>query len=349
MQNAPHEHASLIDSQRDALTVLSKRIQRDQQSPLLSFLDVVCCGFGAVVLLLVITKVQEPVITKGGGAELKTLIPVLERELFEVRSETSILKRELEPLLQETTKRVQRVDLMRLELAKAEDRYIAALENAAHQSDEADNLQAARQSLTEEMKRLLADYRLQPADTTVAGVAVDSEYLVFVIDSSGSMRKDAWRAVLGTLTDTLKVYPKIKGIQIMNADGAYLFPSSSGRWIPDSPTRRSLIIRALANWRDFSFSSPTQGIASAISTFYEESKKISIVVFGDDFQETSAESLIRYVERINKADRHGNRLVRINAVGFPTPGSLNPSGFANLMRVLCERNGGTFVALPSLN
>ena len=301
-------------------------------------------------MLLVITKVQEPMVIESGGTELTELIPMLERELFEVRSETSILKRELEPLLEDTATRVRRVDLTRRQLAEAEDRYIAARENAALRSGEADNLLVARQSLTEEMKRLLADYRPQPTDTTVAGVAVDSEYIIFVIDTSGSMRVAAWRAVLRTVSDSLEVYPKgIRGIQVMNADGNYLLSAYAGRWIPYSPASRRSIISALGRWQDYSLSSPAQGIVRAISTFSEKSSKISIFVFGDDFQGGSAEALVRYVERINKADRFGNRLVRINAVGFPAPGSIDPGGFANLMRVLCNRNGGTFVARRDLD
>ena len=49
----------------------------------------------------------------------------------------------------------------------------------------------------------------------------------------------------------------------------------------------------------------------------------------------------------------GERRVRIHAVAFPvyyevTGGELlSAARFAVLMRVLCQRNGGTFVALPS--
>ena len=127
-------------------------------------------------------------------------------------------------------------------------------------------------------------------------------------------------------------------------------PSDTITYVGETPENGSeLQISALGRWQDYSLSSPAQGIVRAISTFYEKSKKISIFVFGDDFQGGSAEALVRNVERINKADRLGNRLVRINAVGFPTPGSRNPGGFANLMRVLCDRNGGTFVARRNLD
>ena len=329
-----------------------KRLKRNRQGSLLSFLDVVCCGFGAVILLLVITKIHEPVIIERSREELEGLILMLEREMFEIRGESSVLKRDMEPLRADTSERVQRVSLTRRGVEEAEDQYLAARKSAAENTGEAGRLLAARQSLTEEMQRLLADYRLPPNDTTVAGIPVDSEYIIFVIDTSGSMRDDsmAWRSVLRHFGETMAVYPDgVKGFQVMNADGAHLFPSLAGTWIPDSPARRSSIIRALRNWQDRSRSSPAPGIARAVSSYYENSKKISIFVFGDDFQGASAESLIRYVERINQADRHGNRLVRIHGVGFPTRGSFHPGRFANLMRVLCERNGGTFVALPSLS
>ena len=333
--------------------MLGKRTKREEQGLNLSFLDVVCCGFGAVILLLVITKIHEPVIIERSREELEGLILMLERELFEIRGESSVLKRDLEPLRAETSERVRRVDVTRREVEEAEDRHFAARETAAEGSDEAGNLLAARQSLTEEMERLLAEYRPAPNETTVGGIPVDSEYIIFVIDTSGSMTTNAWPAVQRVVAETLRVYPTVKGVQILNDEGQYLFSSFAGKWIPDSAVRRQSIIRAIANWQAYSDSDPAEGIVEAITTFYDESKKVSIYVFGDDFSKGSAESLVRYVERINEADRFGNCLVRIHAVGFPVllrGGAFGQaSRFANLMRVLCERNCGTFVALPTLN
>ena len=52
----------------------------------------------------------------------------------------------------------------------------------------------ARQRLTEEMQRLLADYRPDPDEYMVGGIPVDSEYIIFIIDTSGSMQQYAWNA-----------------------------------------------------------------------------------------------------------------------------------------------------------
>ena len=105
--------------------------------------------------------------------------------------------------------------------------------------------------------------------------------------------------------------------------------------------------QTLRFWAPGSDSNPAPGITQAINTFYSSDKKISIYVFGDDFMQGSVEAVCRTVARINKADRFGNRLVRIHGVGFPSGGSARPAEFAHLMRKLSEQNGGTFVALPN--
>jgi hypothetical protein len=187
----------------------------------------------------------------------------------------------------------------------------------------------------------------------VGGIPVDSEYIIFVIDTSGSMVQGAWQLVLRKVRETLEVYPRIKGIQVMNDKGRYMFTNYARRWIPDSATARRQIIGMLANWSPYSDSNPSEGIAEAISTFYEPGKRVSIFVFGDDFPTGQIEGVARFVERINKSDELGNQLVRIHAVGFPTQlaggNPRNARRFAHLMRTLCERNGGTFVALTTLN
>ena len=50
----------------------------------LSFLDAVTCGFGAVILLLVITKIFEPVRLEESNDELAGLLARYEQELNEI-------------------------------------------------------------------------------------------------------------------------------------------------------------------------------------------------------------------------------------------------------------------------
>ena len=200
------------------------------------------------------------------------------------------------------------------------------------------------------MKRLLGTtYRRK--DRTIGGIPVDSEYIIFVIDTSGSMFNHAWPLVIRKISETLAIYPKVKGIQVMNDMGNYMFSQYRGKWIPDTQGRRKAIIKRLQSWHPFSNSSPVEGVTRAIRTFYTPDKKISIYVFGDEFTGGSIDAVVEAIDRINKEDSRGNRLVRIHAVGFPVqfaqPPNLQITGirFATLMRILSQKNGGTFVGL----
>ena len=161
------------------------------------------------------------------------------------------------------------------------------------------------------------------------------------------------RSVQRKLNETLDVYPQVKGLQIMNDNGNYMFTQYAGKWIPDTPGRRRAIISNLTTWRSFSNSSPVEGITAAIKTFYAGDKKISLYVFGDEFSGNAIQPVIEEVDRINRANRKGQRRVRIHAVGFPVllknkVGQGNTGErFATLMRALCYKNGGTFVGLNS--
>jgi len=173
-------------------------------------------------------------------------------------------------------------------------------------------------------------------------------YIIFIIDTSGSMFNGAWPQVLRKVSETLDVYPTVKGIQVMNDMGEYMFSGFRGQWIPDTPARRQSIINTLRSWSPFSNSSPVEGIQAAIDTYYAPDKRIGIYVFGDDYSGDSVEDVVDAVDRINVADESGRRRVRINAVGFPVH-LQRPNAriyrFAALMRELAYRNDGTFVGL----
>jgi len=326
--------------------------RRDTETFSLSFLDAITCGFGAVILLLVLVKIYEPLTIERSKEDLDALLARLEKELFEIRGETSILNREMITTRQDLESTEEKLARLRGELSELQGRFAATQGDDPVDDEVMGELLAARQSLTEEMQRLLANYRPPEKQTTVGGIPVDSEYILFVIDTSGSMFQGPWRLVLRKVQEALAVYPRVKGIQVLNDEGKYMFSTYAGRWIPDSESARRNIVNRLASWNPYSDSSPVEGITEAINTFYEPGRPMSIFVFGDDFPRGSVEAVARYIERVNKADRFGNRLVRIHGVGFPTQlagGRMrNALQFANLMRTLCERNGGTFVALTTL-
>ncbi len=319
----------------------------------MSFLDVISCGFGAMILLLLITDASPTVTVESSVVPQQLPITDLQQQLFQIRGETQVVNRDLNAKREQLSAVQDRIANLRRELSTIQGQFNASDSIAEERIQEAEQLAAAKQSLTDEMQRLMG------VDTTrknnlVGGIPVDSEYIIFVIDTSGSMFQNAWPKLLDVVVDTLDVYPEVKGIQIMNDMGDYMFDSFRGQWIPDTPARRQTIISTLRNWSPFSNSSPVEGVTAAINTYYAPDKKISIYVMGDDFQPGgSITHVIETIDRLNAKDENGNPMVRIHGVGFPVIFALEPRyhqsayRYANLMRELTQRNGGTFVGLNS--
>jgi hypothetical protein len=319
----------------------------------LSFLDVVSCGFGAIILLLVIVKIAEPRVIERLSVDLSGQVEKLEQELFDIRGETSILNRDLTEKQQQLSANREKLARLQGSLSNIKGQYARAENDRDAQKIIAGKLQSAQQSLTDEMRRLLASRPIPVSNSKIGGVPVDSEYIIFIIDTSGSMNQFAWTLVQKKLSEVLKIYPKVKGIQVMNDMGEYMFQTYRGKWIPDTPARRRSINQRLASWKPFSNSSPVEGIEAAIRRFYAKDKRISLYIFGDDFSSGSIENVINTVTRLNRADRSGKHRVRIHAIGFPVLFSVGGMGnnvvrFAALMRKLAENNDGTFVGLNSI-
>ena len=331
-----------------------RRRRRNIEAFSLSFLDCICCGFGAIILLLVLSKIYEPVVIEEAEDDLEMLIALLQEELFNLRGESTVLDRELKKISNDASSTKTELAVLEGDLRKIRGQYAASQQEEEATIDEGE-LSAARQQLTEEMKRLLPYYKRTAADA-VAGIPVDSEYIIFVIDTSNSMINYNWGLVQRKLREALDAYPTVKGIQVMNDDGQYMFPEYAGRWIPDSAGRRQAIMNRMRSWFAQSDSNPVDGIQAAIETYWAADKKISIYVFGDDFAgDYSIDAVVATIDRRNRVGADGNRRVRIHGVGFPRGfrggGNIprTASRFATLMRVLCDRNGGTFVALADEN
>jgi hypothetical protein len=52
----------------------------------------------------------------------------------------------------------------------------------------------------------------------------------FIIDTSGSMKRFAWPLVNRKVAEVLKIYPRVKAIQVMNDMGAFQDLRAPSRW-----------------------------------------------------------------------------------------------------------------------
>ena len=326
-----------------------KQQRRGAAEASLSFLDVISCGFGAIVLLLIIARVGDPAALEVAEQQLLGSVREKQERLFDIRGESVVLNEQLKSRKEQLSELTERVARLKANLASVEAQ---SDEVANTVSMESEQLKLALQVLTEEMERLLPQSSVE--NQLIGGIPVDSEYIIFVIDTSGSMQMAAWNKVQQEMINILNIYPTVKGIQVMNDMGQYMFSNYRDRWIADSPKMRDQILRTLQTWAPFSNSSPVEGIQAAIKKFYRKGRKISIYTLGDDFSGRSIRRVVKAVDSLNQANKGVERLVRIHAIGFPVhfpPGRTPPASavrFAALMRELSYNNGGTFIGLTSL-
>ena len=277
----------------------------------LSFLDVICCGFGAVILLLMITKTVQPQVIEQAMVDAESLVAELTEQLFEIRGETTVLNRDLNVKREQISEYEQQIAILQGTLARTRSEFDSLSTSQNANAIIREQLAIARQKLSEEELRLLGR-NAEKKNQLIGGIPVDSEYIIFIIDTSGSMFSYAWERMLQEMEATLNIYPEVKGIQVLNDMGNYLFSRYRGEWIPDTPARRSLILQNLRNWNVFSNSSPVEGITNAVRTFYDPGKKISIYVFGDEFTGASIQEVVQTVDRLNAEAASGERLSLIH-------------------------------------
>lgn len=326
------------------------RKRRENEVFSIAFLDVITCGFGAIILLLMIAKTGTSQVLEAVDTALPGIVRDLQTQLFEIRGESRILNRDLNAKQEQLSIWKERVARLQAERANNRNMYESLQQDTSVNAIITGELDQALQKLSEEMKRLEAQHK--KSDTSlVGGIPVDSEYIIFVIDTSGSMQQLNWNRMIETLQATLDIYPQVKGMQIMSDMGDYLFSQYRRKWIPDTEGRRRAMVNIMRNWTPFSNSSPVEGITEAIRHFYDPNKRISIYVMGDDFTGSSISSVVDVVNRLNPKDENGMPRIRIHAIGFPMPPNAPDSArqanrrFAALMRELTSQNGGTLVGI----
>ena len=304
----------------------------------LSFLDIIACGFGAIVLLLLIVKVGD----KGIDEELTN--DDLLKKLFSLQDRRIPLDSKINSLnqkIEELSSELNREGSLKLKKQKdlnsirSEQIVIAKIKS---------RLTFAQQTLTEEMKTLLNTLE---RDVEVGGIPVDSEYIIFVIDNSGSMQT-IWPKVLSEIENILDIHPEVKGFNVLNDQGKYLMSGYQGAWMKDSPSMRQSVMNLLKNPANLglSKSNPVEGIKKAVASHYQRGSKISLYVFGDDIRAESLDQALNEIDRINKAPIRNEKKFRIHGVAFPNSFQVDPTRFSHFMRQLSKRNEGTFLALP---
>lgn len=308
----------------------------------LSFLDIIACAFGAIVLLVLILPVGEPAqeepesVDFGATGRLFVAIDVVSAEIQALATEVQTNE----------------------ELLWSVESESVSIEDATKQASQAVQQTLAQLNSVRAQQTALASTAAilsQPAPQTpevqevaseLSGIPVDSEYLVFVVDTSGSMQA-IWDRVIQEVERFWLLYPDIKGFQIMNDNGHYLSRIGKGRWIPDNKRARSIALQKMKSWFSFSNSSPAEGIVQAIEDLYRDDIKMAIVVVGDEYSGNNFQPLLDKIDRSARAQSVQTDSLRIHALGFWNTVGYSGNNFGMLMRALTGQYEGAFVAIEA--
>ena len=315
-----------------------KRKQRDLDIFTLSFLDIVSCGFGAVILLVLISSNSEKPLAHVEREAATLLQEVLHAEAIVQELETELYYEQEEA----ASKKVILRSLAKMSGA-AREKLRSAVSEAEKRRDDVKGLELVESSLKRLQQASISQQTTVNRDEEVGGIPVDSDYVVFIVDTSGSM-KEIWDRVTKEIENVIRIHPKIKGFQILNDNGTHILSAYQGRWIPDTPGRRESVIKLFKNWNSTSNSSPVEGLEVALKRYANPNTKLSIYIFGDEYSGSTYDLAIDTLVNLNTNRVTGARLARIHAVGFLS--NYSTGRFATLMREITQRNNGTFIALP---
>ena len=316
----------------------------------LSFLDCICCGFGAIILLFILSMGIASRSVVKSRTELEDILRQRLAALGVLTTTKERLAGELasrDKTLTEIIREIEDLDAMIAQL----------MEQLQNEKGGDKALLTEIEQLRKEVGAMQTEPPIEQLDaSTPIGIPVESNYVAFVIDTSGSMRDPntavLWDYVIKKFEEVIRAYPTVKGIQFLDADGRFIL-GRTGEWIPDTVSARKAVLDAVLRYQVFSNSNPVPGIVRAIRTLHQPEDpemKMGIYVFGDEFTDTS-DTVLERVDKLNPPDENGKRKITINGVGFPNllraGFSLGQTGvkFANLMRELTQRHGGAFIAV----
>jgi len=314
----------------------------------LAFLDCICCGFGAIILLLVLTEIGRPAQLEESRRQLAGEVRLLEEQLNTLRGDSAELDRELKGSRETLERERARLAQLSGDLSRIRGQYAGSRQEAAVSNTIEQQLVAAHQELTDELQRLLRERAQHPRSATVGGIPLDSDYLIFIIDTSYSMTSSHWDVNLAIVEEILNLYPHVQGLQVLNDQGVYMFDGTRGHWLTDSPEQRAEIRDRARRWRADSRSNPVPGMEEAVRRYWAPDKRIAIYVLGDEFTGDSIQQALDSIGALNKPGADGRRPIRIHAIGFPEAAGYPPFTsirFSALMRLVCEQNNGTFVGM----
>ncbi|MFT7413110.1 MAG: Mg-chelatase subunit ChlD [Paraglaciecola sp.] len=312
-------------------------MRKIQRAPLevfnIAFLDIISCAFGAVIMLVLLAKNGTEDMERGPSN-----LSVMIEQVLAASQALDELKGALSDKLDELKAAQNKTASVTVEKNNRESAIPRAQQTVQQLKDKAKSL---REEIRRKTAMLNAPNGTDVPDDDVGGIPTDADYVVFVIDNSGSMAA-SWQSVMDLVRDILKNHPKMKGFQVMNADGKLMFPGKRGQWLPDSSRFRNTAMKELDKFKGGG-SDPEKGMMEAIDVYKNTKGKVSLYVFGDDYRPSNLDATVLSIGNKNRG-ADGKPVIRIHGIGFSRRQG-NAETFAAFMQAVAKRNRGAFVGM----
>lgn len=300
----------------------------------MSFLDIMACGFGALVLILLISEFQESKIEIIENSADKFLIVTDEKNL-KIAEYKNLSEKITEALKELIKKRSDQESV----IEKLQERQLVAsnLNKLANSKQSSIDAKSKLSVITDQID--------------ASGIKIDSKYLVFIIDNSGSMQTSGpWSNVIKEIENIINTFPSLQGYLIMNDSGTIIHGGSP--WLKPTKANRKISINLLkANPNKYlSLSNPVLGLKQVINSYGTRYSDVSVFIIGDDVLDNNRmESISNSILQINTRPS-GEIKVRINAIAFLTAKDekiyeQKNMNYLMLMRELTEQSGGALVVV----
>lgn len=306
----------------------------------LSFLDIISCAFGAIVMLVLLSKNANEEIP---AADQASSIGALIQQLTSAKSLVEALQNRLSSKQTSLADAQSQSSAERTELDRLQQAIPRATESLKKLEDKA---QTIRQDIVQANALLNTPASTDEPDIDVGGVPTDADYVVFIIDNSGSMKQIGWNKIINVVSDVIENHPKLKGFNVMAADGRFL-PVKKGGWIEDTRLNRKNVLNKLKRFQGGG-SNPEVGILKAIDRYKNQQGKVSLYVFGDEYQ-LNIRSRVEQITLANLDPATQKPRFRIHGIGFfwRGGGGNTRQGFASFMKAVAYNNRGAFIAVDT--
>jgi hypothetical protein len=206
----------------------------------LSFLDVISCGFGAVILFFMIINTQSKTRSDQANVELQAESQLLEERIFDEQKKLVVLKNTIDQMdaenviiqgsVNDLAKKIE--DLLR-EIEFLENNSVASVADINQLQSDVKQLEEANKRMMSQMERASSVLFLVDSSTSMLGRTYVNVIRYRNMSDQMKVKAPKWRQVVNSvdwLTTRLKPGTKFQ-IYAFNEDAQTIINGSDGDWI----------------------------------------------------------------------------------------------------------------------